>query len=1179
MAKIYISYSKKDKELVQEYIDFLKKFDHSILMDETVLHGGEEMQKALMNAQRDADGTIVFITPNSIESKHVNSEIGMARSYRDMQGKFLIPLIQANVSVPYVIKDLNYIEIDNKDVFEAIKEIQKAIENSQKKEGATNIKSTNPRSPRKYSKSEATEIQKALKELGLFTSQPDGSVGPATIKAIKDLQSAHNLPTTGDWDDPTKQKAEELLQAKKISTESPRQETKQQVKDHAAPKYWLLKIHGDHWQLENFKAGAQCYFNSYSDLDEPRPDYENFKMVAQGDKGLGYDYSSKQSLVFSFEIVKSLHADPKRGEIISFRISAFFDLPLPLRDFISAISIASSLQSDPEKKLYTLTKTEFETLSNLARDKVSGSESNADPVSKFREFFSTQDMSISAIFSDAANNELKDQLGFESDVNALASVIAYKDVNPPLAIGLFGNWGSGKSFFMNKLEKRIEYLSKKGGDAFCKKILSITFNSWHYSDSNLWASLITKIFEDLEKYGQSQTEKVSELFQNLNSTKELLEETKLEKQKVDTQIATLEKEKAVFDKDAAAQANELNNMSAEEMIETAMKSGAVKDKIASLKSQFPFLELKDDNIDSIKENISALEDTWDKFRKSLSIIYSFRKGKIFLAILCILAVIGIVYYLSANIPALQKLSESMKVIMGAAAVLVSKFMLFLKPTMKTVNTAYKKLEEINGTIDDLKAEALTKFAKKQEELQQKIDVAKEEGNELQKKIDILTVQQQQLQNEIKDITTGRKIIRFIESRVTDQRYISSLGIISWIRKDFEQLNSLFKQQVKARELQQQKELAKAEFELERIILYIDDLDRCDESIVVKVLEAIHLLLAFPLFVVVVGVDPRWMHNALNKKYADFLHDPAELEQAKNGTKADPPAGKDGTNHPLLYAATSFDYLEKIFQIPFVLKPIDPLGKSRLIRAQLEEKKAKEEEERIPPTNGKDTPPLTPDTPGKPKVLPVTSIDPMLAKTDVQTEILEESLPGKPQIVIKSGAPDHVQNPKTKEEHADEEQENIPIATETLHVSEEEIVFMQNISFLIGESPRTIKRYVNIYRIIRTHAMFEFVDDKLQDHYNAAMLILAFITGSPEEARHIITAMENCDKSWSLNDFIRDYRSANPGETAMKKLDDEVKFGKRINAAGNIKMEKFQKNLRLISRFSFRNFKLSYRSME
>jgi hypothetical protein len=35
---------------------------------------------------------------------------------------------------------------------------------------------------------------------------------------------------------------------------------------------------------------------------------------------------------------------------------------------------------------------------------------------------------------------------------------------------------------------------------------------------------------------------------------------------------------------------------------------------------------------------------------------------------------------------------------------------------------------------------------------------------------------------------------------------------------------------------------------------------------VKVLEAIHLLLAFELFVVVVGVDPRWLNNALSEKY-------------------------------------------------------------------------------------------------------------------------------------------------------------------------------------------------------------------------------------------------------------------------------------------------------------------------
>jgi hypothetical protein len=43
--------------------------------------------------------------------------------------------------------------------------------------------------------------------------------------------------------------------------------------------------------------------------------------------------------------------------------------------------------------------------------------------------------------------------------------------------------------------------------------------------------------------------------------------------------------------------------------------------------------------------------------------------------------------------------------------------------------------------------------------------------------------------------------------------------------------------------------------LSRIVLYIDDLDRCPEKLVVEVLRAVHLLLAFDLFVCVVAVDP------------------------------------------------------------------------------------------------------------------------------------------------------------------------------------------------------------------------------------------------------------------------------------------------------------------------------------
>ena len=44
-----------------------------------------------------------------------------------------------------------------------------------------------------------------------------------------------------------------------------------------------------------------------------------------------------------------------------------------------------------------------------------------------------------------------------------AKLLAAKDVNPPIALGLFGNWGSGKTFFMGLMRHRIADLVKTGG--------------------------------------------------------------------------------------------------------------------------------------------------------------------------------------------------------------------------------------------------------------------------------------------------------------------------------------------------------------------------------------------------------------------------------------------------------------------------------------------------------------------------------------------------------------------------------------------------------------------------------------------------------------------------------------------------------------------------------------------
>ncbi len=56
--------------------------------------------------------------------------------------------------------------------------------------------------------------------------------------------------------------------------------------------------------------------------------------------------------------------------------------------------------------------------------------------------------------SDQASGQ--DQLGVQGEVNAVCEVILDAKVKPPLAVGLFGEWGAGKSFFMEKMRERVE---------------------------------------------------------------------------------------------------------------------------------------------------------------------------------------------------------------------------------------------------------------------------------------------------------------------------------------------------------------------------------------------------------------------------------------------------------------------------------------------------------------------------------------------------------------------------------------------------------------------------------------------------------------------------------------------------------------------------------------------------
>ena len=103
---------------------------------------------------------------------------------------------------------------------------------------------------------------------------------------------------------------------------------------------------------------------------------------------------------------------------------------------------------------------------------------------------------------------------------------------------------------------------------------------------------------------------------------------------------------------------------------------------------------------------------------------------------------------------------------------------------------------------------------------------------------------------------GRQLYTFLAERAASGDYAGQLGLVSIIRKDLERL-------VRRLEAQDLPELSALPGNvgsqvlprIDRIVLYIDDLDRCQPQQVVEVLQAIHLLLALNLFVVVVGSTP------------------------------------------------------------------------------------------------------------------------------------------------------------------------------------------------------------------------------------------------------------------------------------------------------------------------------------
>lgn len=715
-----------------------------------------------------------------------------------------------------------------------------------------------------------------------------------------------------------------------------------------------------------------------------------------------------------------------------------------------------------------------------------------------------------------------DYLEITPDVNAFSLVLAAKSFQPPLAAALLGKWGSGKSFFMKKLRSRIEELSATDSTYFCEGIVHVHFNAWSYMDANLWSSITTNIFDQLNDYirkddrASRYKKKIEKkITENLSVTKEEITVLKHQRQEIDGQLRELKSEK---ERIGAELKGKINSLRIETLLKTYEKTDKkfnVEERIAKAVTSNPGIKA---DMDYFKKIVPVQywvspEKLYDQAKRLPVLMRHFTTGKeaVFnwfwlLGAIAIIVLVPIALDIFTDFYKYHTIS------------LISKAWLIIAPIGAFYTQSarlYKKHQPFLAALWTIKEEhlkvrkaAFENFEQAEKALIQEIDYKKNELDSINAQITSVKIVRSAVEYKITNALSTAALHDFIEKRCSSDDYKKHLGLISVIRKDFEVLSALFTGHSKELKESGNSEEFRKLFDkpLERIILYIDDLDRCPEDRVIEVLEAVNLLMAFPLFVVVVGVDPGWVKNALTVKYKRQF-----TENDSNYVCMEPS-----------------DYLEKIFQIAFRLKTAE----NSSIKNMLRELSAVRE------------------LPGS-AVENSTVGDHALIEED-DREIIDE---------IRSRYNGSVVPPDTISKET---------IVKALNFEEDEVKSIEDMSYILGSNPRLLKRFINIYRIIKSHENIRSASLNIKDMQCILLLLALLFSRFRPLVYAIFEEMAFTGiKSASLK-TVTSFGFVESEDERIKQLRDELKevLSESNEELLDIKISDLKRHLQFIERFSF-----------
>jgi hypothetical protein len=616
----------------------------------------------------------------------------------------------------------------------------------------------------------------------------------------------------------------------------------------------------------------------------------------------------------------------------------------------------------------------------------------------------------------------RDRLGLGVDVTMFAALIADTKTKMPLSVGLFGEWGSGKSYFMALLRAEIARLSRSNDRRYRSRIVQIGFNAWHYADSNLWASLGDEIFEQLAgpKSEQSTTEQRKAL-------REALDDRLLQRAELKAAAARAEQETARLTGElATATAN--RRTSARDLATAVLNTQALQDEVR------PALDKL--GVTGADERLRLLTEELEGAPADAAVVG--RAPRWAVAAVAAIAVALV----AAGIVASHALAG-----VGAAVVTVAGAVAWIAARIRS---GARLLHQVADNLRHGQREAVKP---------QLTALRQAETNErmFQTQLEEVNAHVGELRRELVELTPGQRLYRFVAERAASDAYSAQLGLISTIRKDFEQLNALMKDWRKNGARDEDPERA-----IDRIVLYIDDLDRCSPEQVVEVLQAVHLLLAIDLFVVVVGVDPRWLLRSLRHEYRTLLTVEAQ----------DP-----------RWQSTPQDYLEKIFNIPFALPRMTATSFGQLVGSFVETEDGTHEP---PPGQRRET---KAEMPGDVEFPARTVEEPAHTEVEKGSEVAQ----------LRKDEPKIERRPLTADE----------------------LDMLTALAPLV-ETPREAKRLANLYRMMRSTrdlspAARFLGDEAAPGEYQAVVILLGLLSGHARLLHDVLVAPVSATAKGGLRD--------------------------------------------------------------